>query len=791
LGTHTGLWLLLILAALALPATLLHAQVTPQPVVLGIVPPSNTAMLTQSVTTVYLTVSNAPLFTNLSAAVFVSTTSPLLDDGLTPDTVAADGTFTGTFLVPAFPAATNFTARFTTIGADIALTNDLGELLPEAWFSNVTRITYAAVIRPNNDNFTNAIKVLSTGGVLTGNNLLATIEPSEPFHGSDPDVSASVWWSWSPTATTRVFIDTAGSSFDPVLAVYTGSSLANLKFVAASTNDVVNNLKANVTFDAKAGATYRIAVAGYDANGAGTIRLTVNPGGAPDTLPPLVNIMYPASQSLFTTNIVRVTGTAKDLDPNATGIDRVTLQLNNDPPVTVTGTTNWSYTVTLPLGTNVITALAEDIAGNVGPPSIVIVRYINPLNDFFADAFPLPNLSGTVTALNDFATLELGEPIHAGNEGGHSIWYWFRAPASGTLQLNTAGSTLDTLLGLYSGDDVAHLTLVAENDDAAPGTGFSTLTASLVRDQVYHIAVDGFGEATGFVQLQYIFTTVETYYSLNLSAGVGGTITPPSGLFLEGSTQVVTALPARDFEFLGWQGSLNTLQNPLTLLMNQNYTLAASFRVISYTDGFESGAFSGRLPWTSYGQAHWQVQSDVAYEGRFAARSGLISNSQSSSLFLQVNLTAGAGAFRVRVSSESGWDGVEFYLNGLLQNRWTGELPWQYYQFAVTNGPNTLEWRYVKDANFSDGLDAAFLDNLYLPLTDQALAAQLGVAALPALGYQVAVQGYPGRTYVLQASPDLRSWTPVQTNSAPSGSWVWVDPLTPLRPSRFYRAILR
>jgi hypothetical protein len=749
-------------------------------------------MLTQSVTTVFLTVSNAPLFTNLASGVLVSgTTAPLLDDGNPPDATLGDGTFSGSFLVPAFPAATNFTARFTTVGADLAVTNDAGDLLPEAWVTNVTQLMYSAVIRPANDNFTNAVKLAVAGGVFLGNNLLATIEPAEPFHGADPDVSASVWWTWSPTANTRVFIDTAGSSFNPVLAVYTGGSLANLKFVAASTNDVVNNLKANVTFDAKAGSTYRIAVAGYDAAGTGTIRLTLRPGGAPDTLAPLVNISYPPSQSLFTTNLVRATGTAKDLDPDATGIARVTLQLNNDPPIDVTGTTNWSQTLILPVGTNVITALAEDIAGNVSAPSIVIVRYANPLNDFFADAFPLPNLSGTATAMNDFATIESGEPAHAGNEGGHSVWYWFRAPANGTLQLTTAGSTFDTLLAIYTGTNVAQLTLVAENDDASPNSGYSTLTATLTRDQIYHVALDGFGEAVGFARLQYVFSTVEIFYSLNLTAGVGGTITPPPGLYSEGSTQIVTALPARDFEFLGWQGSLNTLQNPLTLVMNQNYTLAASFRVISYTDGFESGGFSGRLPWTSFGQAPWTVQSDSVYEGRFAARSGLISNNQQSSLFLQVNLTAGAGAFRVRVSSESGWDAVEFYLNGTLQNRWTGDLPWQYYQFPVTDGPNTLEWRYVKDANFSAGLDSAFLDNLYLPLTDQALAAQLGIAALPPIGRQIAVQGYPGRTYVIQASPDLRGWTPVQTNSAPSGSWVWIDPATPLRPARYYRAVLR
>lgn len=787
---NEGLSVFLIAACLS--AGWLRAQPVPSPIGVAVQPPANTVMVTQTVSSVFLTVTNFNLFANIAVNRSVLTNSaPLLDDGNPPDQAPGDGTFSGSFLVPAFPSTTNFNVQFTTTGQDLSVTNDQGDLLPESWVTNVTRIRYVAVVRPANDNFTNAIKIAPAGGVIAGANALATIEPAEPFHGDDPDVAASVWWTWSSADNVRALLDTAGSSFAPVLAVYTGNSLANLKLVAASTNDVPNGLKANVTIDAKAGVTYRIAVAGYDTNGMGTIRLNVAPGGAPDTARPLVNIMYPPGESFFTTNAITVSGTAKDPDPNPTGVSRVTVQLNDELPVVTSGTTNWSLGLILPPGTNVITAIAEDLAGNLSQTSVVIVRYASALNDDFAESIELQGLSATVTALNDQATKEPGEPNHAGNEGGHSIWYAFQAPASGTLRLTTKGSTLDTLLAVYTGDSVTNLTSVAANDDAAPASGYSDLTATLYRGQVYYIVVDGFGGATGMVKLQHTFTTVETFYSLNWSPTLGGTITPASGLYAEGSTQVVTALPARDFQFLGWQGSVNSGQNPLTLVMNQNYTLAATFQVIGYTDGFESGGFSGKLPWTSSGGAQWLVQPDIVYAGQFAARSGMVSDGQQSALVLRMNLMAGTGAFRVRVNSERGWDGLEFYLNGTLQKRWSGEEPWQNFQFAVAAGMSTLEWRYVKDANFSSGMDAAFLDNLYLPLPDQAIAAQLSLASLQEQGYQIAVQGYPGRSYVLQASPNLTSWTPVQTNGSPSGSWVWVDPSLPPRPARYYRALLR
>src|SRR5207302_4619957 len=94
---------------------------------------------------------------------------------------------------------------------------------------------------------------------------------------------------------------------------------------------------------------------------------------------------------------------------------------------------NWFGQLLLPPGTNTLRAFAQDIAGNVGPADIIVVRFVNPTNDNFGDAIELVGLGGVVTAVNERATREPGEPLHAGNEGGHSIWYKFRAPVNGTL----------------------------------------------------------------------------------------------------------------------------------------------------------------------------------------------------------------------------------------------------------------------------------------------------------------------------------------------------------------------
>src|SRR6266540_1988821 len=126
------------------------------------------------------------------------------------------------------------------------------------------------------------------------------MEPGEPRHAQVSTADASVWWTWSTVVSTNVLVDLAGSSFEPILAVYTGTTVSNLTPVASSPQDVVNGLKAHVNFDTTPGLTYRIAVAGANARGVGDIRLRVAPGARPDTNGPLVTIIAPATESLFT-----------------------------------------------------------------------------------------------------------------------------------------------------------------------------------------------------------------------------------------------------------------------------------------------------------------------------------------------------------------------------------------------------------------------------------------------------------------------------------------------------------
>ena len=88
-----------------------------------------------------------------------------------------------------------------------------------------------------------------------------------------------------------------------------------------------------------------------------------------------------------------------------------------------------------------------------------------PANDLFANAQVVSGSSGTATGSNAGATKEPGEPNHAGNSGGASIWYAWTASSTATVSIDTSGSSFDTLLGIYTGSSVGSLTTIASNDD--------------------------------------------------------------------------------------------------------------------------------------------------------------------------------------------------------------------------------------------------------------------------------------------------------------------------------------
>ena len=176
---------------------------------------------------------------------------------------------------------------------------------------------------------------------------------------------------------------------------------------------------------------------------------------------------------------------------------------------------------------------ADDITGTqslYGPPGI-------PANDSFAAAITLSGSSATATGFNTNATKEPGEPNHAGNGGGRSVWWKWTAPSSGPVTLTTHGSLFDTTLGVYIGPSVNSLTLITSNDDVQDGViQYSSVTFTATSGVTYYFAVDGFNANDGHGADCAAIT-------LNLSLNGSGTTSTSTTTTSSSSTSTTSTIP--------------------------------------------------------------------------------------------------------------------------------------------------------------------------------------------------------------------------------------------------------
>ena len=123
-----------------------------------------------------------------------------------------------------------------------------------------------------------------------------------------------------------------------------------------------------------------------------------------------------------------------------------------------------------------------------------------PANDNFANAQTLTGSTASAAGTTVEATREnaSGEPDSCtgadcpGFEGGHTVWYSWTAPFSGTVTLDTCTAAIDSVLAVYTGSALNALTRVVNNNnhaDCSPSFG-SKLQFSATSGTTYKIGVD-------------------------------------------------------------------------------------------------------------------------------------------------------------------------------------------------------------------------------------------------------------------------------------------------------------
>jgi hypothetical protein len=144
-----------------------------------------------------------------------------------------------------------------------------------------------------------------------------------------------------------------------------------------------------------------------------------------------------------------------------------------------------------------------------------------PPNDDLADAIPV-HPGQTVVSRNAGATRETGEPRHAGNPGGRSLWWKVTPRSAGRVVISSEGSDFDTVLAVYAGHNMGSLQPVAVDDDSG-AVRTSRLIFDAVPGTTYAIAVDGYdhgdgkGAQTGTIQLAVKSAEAETAIAASIS----------------------------------------------------------------------------------------------------------------------------------------------------------------------------------------------------------------------------------------------------------------------------------
>jgi len=112
----------------------------------------------------------------------------------------------------------------------------------------------------------------------------------------------------------------------------------------------------------------------------------------------------------------------------------------------------------------------------------------------------------------------------------------------------------------------------------------------------------------------------------------------------------------------------------------------------------------------------WSNQTTTTNDGVDAAQTAPLLDGESARFSIQVT-GPDRMSFDWKVSSEEGFDGLRFLLDGQALPSLpaiSGEVDWTTALVTIPSGTHTLTWEYAKDGSESNGLDTAWVDDIRL-----------------------------------------------------------------------------
>lgn len=366
--------------------------------------------------------------------------------------------------------------------------------------------------------------------LISGNYLPSNYGSGDTFPNPAPaapyDKSFSVFDGFNPNGPWRLFVtdDVVGAGSGSI-----GGWHLNITTIAAppvfeiQPQDRIVQPGTDVTFDVRVSGTPPF---GYQWMHNGRVFIPFGQGGGPTLKLNNVSSNQAGFYSVIVTNAVNrigvqsrvarldVLGRLTVVDPPRSVVTEpgadIELSVGNagNPPFRYQWTLNG---IPLPGETNANLLLRKVLAQSGGnfqviiwngdeavttDPALVVVRAPTGPSpeDKFGARPTLQSPRGILQGDSTDARREVGEPIRRG--GGKTMWFEWFAPESGIVTFTTRGSTFDTFLGVFTGQEVNALTPITSDDDRG-GFYTSSFQFNAVRGQSYQIQIDGLGRNGG------------------------------------------------------------------------------------------------------------------------------------------------------------------------------------------------------------------------------------------------------------------------------------------------------
>ena len=432
-----------------------------------------------------------------------------------------------------------------------------GAATPQSVTMNGARTITASfggtAVSATNDSPSTAAGVASLPYNVSQNTGGASSSSSDPVHSCTAKAdSRTVWFRYAVTFNGTVRIDTFGSNYDTVLAVYSGTALAASELACNDDADEFDTTSA-ATVTVTNGQALLIEVAGYGSSSTGG-RLLLNIKGQP--APTAANDQTGSATTIsslparFTEDTSAATAGAADpvhsctsradghtvwfryvaaaggyLFLNTLGSTYDTVLSIYDGAATYANEKDCNDDISssirqsalvVPIGSGhtyliEVSAWKDGVGGglvlNVMPAGVA------PSNDLVQNPIGIPALPYTIQEDTVDATQSASDPRHSCDVWENvaypdlrTVWFRYTATFTGTIQIDTYGSDYDTVLSAYPASGTpTEATELACNDDANDGTFQSAAVIGVTAGKSYLIEVseydDGEGGSGGLMQL--------------------------------------------------------------------------------------------------------------------------------------------------------------------------------------------------------------------------------------------------------------------------------------------------